>query len=552
MGRNILNLTRSPAFHLIYCLALTFVLLLPVVTQATSFSPALKKLHSEIKRTIPHDSARDIESTRTEYPATYAVFVGLAMQKQKSLIKNSGDQAAFDSLDYEIRTGLQVLAQGNNNKSPASGKPLTADMMIKDYNSAVTGYWNDVMGKNGIDMNNVRMASVLTPTATITGSTALAKLHQQMIDTIPIQWGRGMEWTRQNFPITYALMLGFALQRQKILAQGNPEIQSYIQEWTYELENELKDLARKLEYIKPNDGTPMPAVDLLTAFRDSVKGGGINQWARQSLHFDPATTSAAPLTEQDFKALARFGQVENEPESQNNITLLGEEIAATEKPVLHTDVGGADIASYNRKGLVCPEHCPPYKSGSYEWLSRTAFRMGENNTTQCSYYDDGRINSQSTHGGKQGTNFWFSIKNGIYYLYSRTELYKPFEPRESGIRNGWEELAAFTPQKKPYLYNRKQYRNGIKHGLDHFYRVLPSGKPYLSSTSTYSNGKLHGTYTVFSFLPNSEKIYISTKMIYRNGKKIKETHYNPDKTPKREILYKSDGHTVDKEINFQQ
>jgi hypothetical protein len=40
------------------------------------------------------------------------------------------------------------------------------------------------------------------------------------------------------------------------------------------------------------------------------------------------------------------------------------------------------------------------------------------------------------------------------------------------------------------------------------------------------------------------------KTMYRNGKPVKETHYYPDKTPQKEILYKPDGYTVDREKNF--
>lgn len=365
--------------------------------------------------------------------------------------------------------------------------------------------------------------------------------------------GMDFDTALNQHPDALSVAMGLALQKQmQYVDQGLISVHPYSQLRRQATEY-LQEVAQRHNYRHPINGTAM-GKDRMEDLLMENAAGFYNDTFIKKYGIDPSTVDLPMIigdkpVQNNVQDLAAFIQADDDSEPQNNITLFGGEIASAEKPVVHTEVGGADIASFNRKGLICPEKCPPYQSGSYDWSNPTSFMMSKNSPVQCTYYDDGRIRSQSTHE-QQGANFWFSIENGIYYLYSRTEGYKSKDFRTS--RNGWEEVAAFSPQKKPYIYSRTQYKKGIKHGLDHFYRILPSGKPYLSSTMTYNNGKMHGPMTVFSFLPSSDKTYLQTKVIYRNGKRIKETQYNPDKTPKKEILYKPDGNTIDREINFPQ
>jgi hypothetical protein len=117
-------------------IVLVFIFVFPFTTQAIEFSPALKNLHTEIKKAFPHNSARTIDGvTLKKIPGSYAVIMGLAMQKQKTMIGNNG-QEAFDALDQEIIEVLYLLAKNNMDKSPSDGSSLTGIKMATDYNGA--------------------------------------------------------------------------------------------------------------------------------------------------------------------------------------------------------------------------------------------------------------------------------------------------------------------------------------------------------------------------------------------------------------------------------
>jgi hypothetical protein len=125
-------------------------------------SPALQALHRQINTTIAHGSARDFVGTRKNFPPTYAVLLGFAMQKQKQMLNhNGGSIGQFNALEKEIIDDLHALARFNGNKDPRSGKPMDGARLEKDYLGARMGYHNATLRKHGINTDRVKMRYVI-------------------------------------------------------------------------------------------------------------------------------------------------------------------------------------------------------------------------------------------------------------------------------------------------------------------------------------------------------------------------------------------------------
>lgn len=126
-------------------------------------SSSLKNLHVQVHTRVPHSSARMFADTKQRFPATYAVLLGIGMQKQMQMLnQRGGSMAQFNALEQEIIRELHGLARYNGNRNPQDGSPLNGTRLEKDYLGARMGYHNSTMMKHGIDVNALTMDYVIS------------------------------------------------------------------------------------------------------------------------------------------------------------------------------------------------------------------------------------------------------------------------------------------------------------------------------------------------------------------------------------------------------
>jgi antitoxin component YwqK of YwqJK toxin-antitoxin module len=241
-------------------------------------------------------------------------------------------------------------------------------------------------------------------------SPALQRLHQHLVKTIPVDWSHGVDYARQTHPVVYAIGMGWLVQSQKKYADHNDGFDSMMSTVTLEITALLKQTVRDNDYKDPKSGKPMSEMDPVGAFYQA-RSGSLNQWARETMKFDPGSISLPPVIQAENDHKPNYKLPVREDDAPGRIVLGGEEAPPAKitqphppisveppKPDRTEGSGGVYVSE-----LICPE------TGSGPHTIDTNGNKYDQTRVLCEYGKDGLLSIQYpfVNGVKHGVQMNF-------------------------------------------------------------------------------------------------------------------------------------------------
>lgn len=264
-----------------------------------------------------------------------------------------------------------------------------------------------------------------------------------------------------KYPVIFAKLLGFTMQRQKKHLRNNPSYDRQYKALKQEAITLLNQIAKSHNYRDPADGTALPESILRYMFNSGIRGES-NADIIRKLKFDPATVSLPFMLAQvrlpsQSAGTGKLAKIQVK-KPKNEINLLGQ----VAPPVVSDSpyVGKPQRPEPQPSLGPCGE-CPKTQPGDdndFRW-----YCSGGGYVT-CAYFDNNRKLSRQYPrfwGDKNkatGTHLSYRMKGTTYYL-----------------------------QEKGFL------KNGKREGIKVQYRISDSGQVYMSWRGRYDNGQIMAT-----------------------------------------------------------